>query len=62
MLIEVFFLFLGIFAKKMKNSQVLIRQKTMMRFFFKEEMSSNKVLSPKRARMKNTISALLALH
>ena len=48
-LIKVFFLFSGIFDKKVRNSQVLIERKAMM-MFFKKENKSNEVSRTKKTR------------
>ena len=56
-----FFLFSGIFVKKMRNSQVLVRRKAMG-MFYKEERGFNRVSRAKGTRMKSPRSARLDVH
>ena len=54
--VEASFLFVGFFAKKMRNSQVLIEKK-VMGMFSKEEWGFNEVSRATRARIKSLRSA-----
>ena len=52
MLINMFFLFLEVVAKKMRNSQNLMQRKAK-RKFLKERQRSNEVYRVKKARLKS---------
>ena len=60
MLIEVFLLFLGSVAKKMRNSQVLMQSKAI-RMIYIEEKRSDEVSRAKRVRSKSQESAWLTV-
>jgi len=62
MLIEVFSLFLGIFAKKMKNSHVLTGRKAMGMFSKEERLCKTEGSRARGARIKSQRSALLVVH